>query len=374
MTSDGGNGLASEQLGVGVIGTGFGARVHIPAFARLPEARVVAVCSARPERAEAVADEHGIPSAYADYRALLNDPSVEAVSVATPPHLHHPMTMAALLAGKHVLCEKPMARTVAEARDMVRQARVAGVANMINHEFRFLPVRRHIKALVEAGYLGELRTVSLTIFRGALANPQGRSFGWLMEQEKGGGILGAVGAHAIDSLLWWFGAIVGVTGRLATTVRERQDPDSGQVWPVTAEDTAVLLVQFAGGALGSLHLSSTAWHGRGEHLELYGSEGTLVLTAAGTLLGGRRGERGLRELAVEAGADMDVPDDTPPAVAPVLRLARQFVTWARTGEPRPPTFEDGLQVQEVMHGVQKSAQDGQWAVLGGLTRLTTSRQ
>lgn len=359
--------MGDERLGIGVIGTGFGARVHIPGFARLPEARLVAVGSARRERAEAVAAAHGIPAAYDDYRALLADPAVAAVSVATPPHLHHPMTVAALLAGKHVLCEKPMARTVAEARDMVRQARLAGVAAMINHEFRFLPVRRQIKTLIDDGYLGELRTVSLTIFRDALADPVGRPFGWLMEQEKGGGVLGAVGSHAIDALLWWFGPITGVTGRLTTTVRERYDPAGGQPRPVSADDTGAVLFQFAGGALGSLHLSSTAWHGGGEHLKVYGSAGTLVLTG-GRLLGARAGERGLRELPVETPPELRAPEGTPASLAPFLCLARQFVRAAGAGEAEAPTFEDGLLVQEVMGGVQKAAQDGQWAVIGGRAR------
>jgi hypothetical protein len=357
--------LTDAPLGIGVIGTGFGARAHVPGFGLLDEARVVAICSERPERARAVAVEHGIPAAYGDFRELLADPAVEAVSIATPPHLHHPMAVAALLAGKHVLCEKPMARTVAEARDMLRQAQAAGVANMINHEFRFLPARQRVKELIDEGYIGELRTVSLTIFRGALADPDGRAYSWLMDQEKGGGMLGAIGSHAIDTLLWWFGPITGVTGRLATTVPERYDPASGQPRPVSADDTSALLVQFAGGALGSLHISSAAWHGAGENLEIYGSEGTLILKASGALLGARRGERRLRQLTIEPPADPAVPEETPPSVALFLRLARRFVAWARTGAPAAPTFEDGLAAQEVIGGAQKSAQDGQWAVIGG---------
>jgi predicted dehydrogenase len=350
-------------LRVGVIGAGFGARVHVPGFRLLPEAEVTAICAARPERAAAVAAEHRIPGVYADYRELLRNPRVDAVSIATPPHLHHPMSVAALLAGKHVLCEKPMARTVAEARDMVRQAEVADVAHMVNHEFRYLPARLRFKALVEEGYLGELRSVGVTIFRDTLADPRGRPHGWLMERDKGGGMLGAVGSHAVDALLWWFGPIAGVTGRLATTVRERRDPAGGPPRPVTADDACVAVVQFANGALGSIHIGSTAWHGAGEHIEAYGGDGTLVLTADGVLFGGRRTDKTWAELPVPAPDDLAAPEGSPALLLPFMRLARQFVTAATTGQLLPPTFHDGLKVQEVLGGVQKSARDGQWVNL-----------
>jgi predicted dehydrogenase len=122
-------------------------------------------------------------------------------------------------------------------------------------------------------------------------------------------------------------------------------------------------VQFANGGLGSVHICGTAWHGSGEHLQAYGSEGTLVLRADGLLLGARRGDRSLLEFPTPAPDDMRVPDATP-LLAPFMRLAREFAAAARTGEPRAPSFVDGLRVQEVIGGVQKSARDGQWVTLG----------
>lgn len=355
--------MAGGRLRVGVIGLGFGARIQVPGFQLLAETEVTAICSTRAERAAAVAAEYGIPAIYTDYRALLADPRVEAVSVATPPHLHHAMSIAAVQAGKHVLCEKPLARTVAEARDMLRQAEAAGVVHMVDYELRFQPVRQYVKSLVAAGYLGELRSVSVTIFRSALADPQSRPYGWLMERDLGGGMLGAIGAHVVDALLWWFGPIAGVTGRLATVVRERRDPATGQPRPVTADDTCVCLLQFAGGALGSIHISGTAWHGSGEHLEAYGSHGTLVLTSDGALLGGRRGDRTWSELPVPALDDLTAPAGAPPLLLPFMRLARQFARAVRAGTPLPPTFHDGLRVEEVLGGVRKAARDGQWVTL-----------
>ncbi len=135
----------TDPIRVGVIGTGFGAAVHIPALKHLPEFEVAAVCSRRAARARSVAAEHKIPTVCTDFREMVNDQEIDAVVVAAPPYLHHQMTLAALEAGKHVLCEKPMARNLAEARDMVKMAERAGVAAMVNHEFRFLPLRSRIK-------------------------------------------------------------------------------------------------------------------------------------------------------------------------------------------------------------------------------------
>jgi predicted dehydrogenase len=154
------------------------------------------------------------------------------------------------------------------------------------------------------------------------------------------------------------------------TVRERRDLSTGQVRPVTADDTCAFTVQFANGGLGNIHIGSTTWHGSGEHIEAYGSEGTLALTAGGALLGAQRGERRLREFPAPSLDDLRAPEGAPALLLPFMRLARTFAATARTGEPHPPTFVDGLRVQEVIGGVQKAAKDGQWVTLGrGEARL-----
>ena len=191
--------LATGPIGVAVLGTGFGEAVHIPALKHLDGVDLVSVVSRRADRAKAVADRHGIPHATSDWRDAIADPEVHAVVIATPPHLHHQMAITALEAGKHVLCEKPMARNVAESRDMVKLAATANVVAMINHEFRYMPIRARIKELIDEGYVGTPQSVSMNVFRSTLADPNDRPFGWLMEQDKAGGMLGASGSHAIDS-------------------------------------------------------------------------------------------------------------------------------------------------------------------------------
>src|SRR5688572_16895946 len=133
--------MAERKIRVGVIGTGFGTIVHIPGFQSCADTEVVAVCSARKERAEEAAARFGISHAFTDYREMVKMADLDVVSITTPPYEHYPMAMAALDAGKHVFCEKPMALNVKECREMLAKAEAKGLVHMIVHEFRFTPQR-----------------------------------------------------------------------------------------------------------------------------------------------------------------------------------------------------------------------------------------
>ena len=272
--------------------------MHIPALKYLEDVEIAAIVSRRLERAQAVAERHGIATASTDWRDVINDPKIDAVVMATPPYLHHQMVIAALEAGKHVLCEKPMARNLAEARDMVKLAQSAGVVAMINHEFRYLPIRMRVKELIDEGYIGEPQSVAMNVFRSTLADPNDRPFGWLMEQDKAGGMLGASGSHYIDSLRWWLGEIHEVAGVTATMVKRRRLPDSSGMASVDADDNFAFLLRFASGAIGSVHFCATAPINAGEEITISGSEGMLIIQGDDELFGARRRDVGLRELPI----------------------------------------------------------------------------
>ena len=224
----------------------------MPALQQVPEFRIMAVCSRRAERAHSAAQAFGATIATTDYRELVERSDVDAVIIATPPHLHHSMTMTALGAGKHVLCEKPMARTVAEAKDMVKMAERSNVVAMVNHEFRFIPARAYAKELIESGYIGEPYSASMSFYRSSLNDPRGVPFTWLMEQDKAGGMLGAIGSHHIDTLRWWIGDIRAASGALATMVKKRRAGDSTQMLRVDADDNFALVLQFNQHSMTSL--------------------------------------------------------------------------------------------------------------------------
>jgi len=348
---------SAEPIRVAVIGTGFGEAVHLPALRQVPDFSVAAVCSRRADHAHAAAQLYGASLSTTDYRDLVDRSDIDAFIVATPPHLHHGMTMTILGAGKHVIVEKPMARTVAEARDMVRMAERAGVAAMVNHEFRFLPARSYARELIEGGYIGEPYSASMSFYRSSLNDPRGVPFTWLMEEDKAGGMLGAIGSHHIDSLRWWMGDIRSASGALSTMVRKRKAGDSQQMLNVSADDNFAVVLQFTNGAIGSIHYSATATHDPPDHIVISGSDGTLVLTADGRLQGGRKGEL-VADLLIPEHYIRGAAYGAHPLIHPTVYLLRQWAAAIRTGSAQSPSFEDGFRVQEAIDAIGRSVQTG----------------
>src|SRR3569833_606807 len=190
---------------VAVIGTGFGSTVQVPGFQQLDDVEIVAIASGRLERAQEVASRFGIPNAFDDYVRMRDQVEVDLVCIATPPYLHREMVGAVIQRRRNVLCEKPFALSVAEATEMLDPARDAGVVHAVDHEFRFTAGRSAVKEQLEAGFVGEPRVVQLLFRLPARMTADSAPFDWWSERERGGGLLGAIGSHYIDSLRWWFG-------------------------------------------------------------------------------------------------------------------------------------------------------------------------
>lgn len=345
----------AKRLRVGVVGTGFGATVQIPAFRAHPRVEVVAVASGQPGRARAVADAFGVRHAFDAY-ADLAAADLDLVSVTAPPHLHRPMTLAALAHGRHVLCEKPMALSAREADEMLDSARRAGVVHLVDHELRFNPNRRKVRALVADGFVGRVRHALVTLVGGGRRDPA-LPWGWWYDALRGGGLLGAVGSHQIDLLRYWLGEVEAASGTVETCVRERPAPDGSGPRPVTADDFTAFALRFPGGAVASVVLSAVAAHAVGPRVEVWGDEGTLVLDDQDRLWGARLGAA-LSELTEPETAE------PPPGMRYVplwglafVRLVDHVVRVVLDGEPVAPaaTFEDGLAVQRAMDAIRGTA-------------------
>ncbi|MFM8594516.1 MAG: Gfo/Idh/MocA family protein, partial [Chloroflexota bacterium] len=260
-----------EPVRVGLIGAGLSASLHLAAMRRSHYLEPVAIGARRSERAASAAIEAGIPLHSDDYKSICRHPDVEAVVIATPPHLHHPIAIAALEEGKHVLCEKPMARNVAEARDMLRIADRVEVVAMLNLQQRYLPERMAIKRLIESGFVGEPQAAMIHVTLSSLNDPMDRPWGWLMEAEKAGGMLGATGTQYIDALHWWFGEVSAVAGTLSTMVKQRRLPDGSGMGKVDADDNFAVILRFPSGMLATLHVSATSGFDGGEEIIISGS-------------------------------------------------------------------------------------------------------
>jgi predicted dehydrogenase len=183
--------MSSQTVRIAVIGTSFASSVQIPGFQLLPGVEVVAVASGTPGRAAETAERFGIPAAFDDWRALLDQVDCDVVSIVTPPYLHHEMALAAIERRRHVFCEKPFASNLAEAVEMVQAVERSGLVHAVDHEFRYRPARARFKELVDAGQLGEPRVIRWGWLLGMLAEPRSRAWNWWSERSKGGGIFGA---------------------------------------------------------------------------------------------------------------------------------------------------------------------------------------
>jgi predicted dehydrogenase len=332
---------------VGVIGTGFGATVHVPAFNASPEFEVAAIVSGHKENAERVASEHGIAWSGDDYRTMLRQVDLDVVSIAVPGGLHHEIAVAAAEAGLHILCEKPFATSVTEAHQMLATVRTAGVGHAVNHEFRMIPARRVFKQMVDEGYLGSAFEVRTLLDIGMLLNAS-RPWSWWSDRSQYGGMLQAITSHLIDFLLWTFGDITHLSGRLDTFIRSRPTPDGGQK-AVTSDDANAALLTFASGLSGMLYVSGASRAQRSV-IEVHGSNGSLSID-------------GNRLLASkEPGAFEPVEIPTPESQGPVAWMAAYLSHVARAfaGETDPDvaTFEQGLRVQAIMDAIHQSSGTG----------------
>ena len=352
---------------VGIIGASFARAAYLPALKLIDGAEVTALASARLESAQAAAAAFDVPHAYDDWQRMLAEHELDLVCIATPTITHAPMTLAALDAGAHVLCEKPTAMDVSEAAAMLERATALGRVHMLGHELRFNPTRRHVKALLEQRVLGNIRHVVVSSIGSSWADPASRPEGdWWSMVDQGGGRLGANGSHQIDLLRWWFGEVAAVCGQIKTLVPNRIDKKTGVAWTATADDFTHFLMELESGALVSVLLSTVARHGQRNELTIIGDLGTITLSSdTETLMVGLAGEP-MREVEVEN------PYANLPGVNPgiwnqgVVGAMRELC--AAIQEQRPlregASFVDGLNNQRVIDAVKLSELERRWVPLG----------
>lgn len=338
---------SGRPLRVGVIGTGFGATVHIPAFKASEDFEVVAVVSRRLENAARVANAAGIGWFSDDYRAMLAEVELDVVSIATPGGLHHELVLAAAAAGRHVLCEKPFATSVAQAREMLAAVQQAGVGHAINHEFRMLPARQAFRGMVGEGFLGDPFDVRALLDMGMLLNPT-RGWSWWSDRAQYGGMLQAMSSHLIDFLLWTCGDITSLSGRLTTFMRSRQAED-GTPREVTSDDQNAALLQFASGATGLLHVSGVSRAQR-SLIEIHGSRGSLSIDSNKLLAAREPGKFEPVEVTPLSGEG--------PVVLMTAYLAHVARVFRGASDDNVATFEQGLRVQTVMDAIHQSSSEG----------------
>ncbi len=354
---------------VGIAGTSLWAdSMYLPALANFPAAEVVAVCGRDPERTRAFAERWHIPRFYTDARELIAAGNLDALIIATSNDSHHPIALAALDAGLHVLCEKPLALNAAQAQQMVDRARVTGLKNMVPFTYRYLPTSVYLKQLIDDGYIGRPYHLNMRYYA-----DYGRDarYQWVFDRGiAGAGVIADLGAHWFHLARWFFGEIDGLSCALSDQVKRPDAPD-GHPYE-RADDTAIVTLWFASGAVGTLMLSTVAWEGtkfgQTQQMEFHGSDGTLYSTVdwdavqevRGVKAGARTGAKPLQiPDALWGNARRDTVHNT---YRDVFRrqqhMAREFITAIADDRPIYPDFVEGARVQQLIDAAVASAQNG----------------
>ncbi|MBP7476259.1 MAG: Gfo/Idh/MocA family oxidoreductase [Pyrinomonadaceae bacterium] len=358
-----------ETVGIGIIGTGFAKRVQIPSFLRCEGARVVSVASGSIENARLTADEFGIGHATGDWRETIEHPDVDLVCVTTPPNVHREMTLAVIEAGKHILCEKPMAMNVAEASEMLAVAEVAAAAGrpmlaLIDHELRFQPGRLTAYKMLREGAIGKVRHAKAT-FQAPHRGDPNIPWNWWSDEAVGGGALGAIGSHVIDSFHWLLDTeVASVFCQLQTHIPKRKDA-SGISREVTSDDATSLVLRFNDGILtenttGVATVSMTDGPDYQNLMEFFGTDGFMRIDHLGGIAIANPGESEWTPLEVDRGTLLPGMPDTGFARA-FVEIAPRVVDAIRNGETtieHAATFADGVRVQSVLDAARRSNSTG----------------
>lgn len=354
---------------VGVIGLGYG-RAHIPGF-QAHDCPVVAVCQRDQAAATAVAKAYGVPHVFARWQDMLDTARPEVVVVATPPHLHREIALAAFARGAHVLCEKPLAMSRAEAEEMIAAARQAGRVAMTAFNWRFTAGMRRFQALAREGALGRIFHVSGR-WIGARWADEGATPTWRMDRAQAGhGAMGDAGVHLIDMVQSTFGPIARLCAQAGMAYPSRTVPGGGR--PADAEDFCSLLAELASGTQVALVVSRVA-HGVNEHaLEASGADGSLSYRMGressrwydGELRAATPGSP-MRAVPLDAGAAVTATDQLDiigqTTIAP---LAAAMLRAIETGETPSPSFADGARAQAVLDAIVESVRRHSWVDVAG---------
>jgi predicted dehydrogenase len=345
---------------IGIVGTGWGTRVQVPAF-QAAGLEIVGIAAQNEAKTRQEAERLGVP-AFASWRALLAS-DVDLISIVTPPATHRELAVAALEAGKHVLCEKPTALNAAEARAMLAAAQSRpGQIALIDHELRFLPVWQAARAAVQAGEIGIMRHVVSSIVQPSRADMT-RPWSWWSDKDQGGGVWGAIGSHQLDTLRFVCGEIAAVSGTLETFIAERPFADSTRA--VTSDDFAAAQLRFADGGFGSVVMSLVSAVSETDTLTIHGDAGALRVEGSGRLLVARRGgewqERTPdRSVAIPA----TVQGTFPIATVYLGHALRAYADGDQTALAPGATFADGLRIQQLLDALhQSAAANSAWVTL-----------
>ncbi len=369
---------------IGLIGTGLMGRIHTNGYKRLtdffPEYEYAPVlqacCSRNPERAQAFADQWGYKSIETDWRKIIARDDIDAVDICTPNDKHAEIAIAAAAAGKMILCEKPLARTVDEAEEMLKAVEAAGVKNTVWYNYRRIPAVTLAKQIVDSGKLGKIfhyRANFLQDWTISPDLPQGGDGLWRLDAESAGsGVTGDLLAHCIDTAMWINGGIKDVSAMTETFIKERVHQGTGEVQKVTIDDACIFHCHFDNGSLGLFeatryargHKALYTFEINGEHASIRWDLHDLTRLEYFDHADESQ-VRGWRSIHVTDGDHPYmkrwwIPGTSIGYEHSFIHQVADFFKSLETGEPCAPTFRDAFETQKVCEAVIESAKDKSW--------------
>jgi predicted dehydrogenase len=369
--------VSPSPIRVGIIGVGWGALVQAPAFRMVPAFEVVALCSRQHDRVAAAGERLEIEDISTDWRTFVERDDLDLVSVCTPVDLHHEQVLAAIVAGKDVLVEKPLALDSAQTTEMLAAAEKSGVRHAVCFEGRWEPTRLRIWESIASGHLGMPYLASAEAAADYWHPVRGMQSEWMYRKDRGGGYLMGMASHDIDFMCALFGEPAAVCADVRTTVKERRRED-GTTLEVDADDTSALLLRMANGMLVTITATAVALGRADRSFDAFGSAGSVRFR--GPLMGegdvdlrtGRAGDDGMVDLA---------PHDRMPAsgvalparrsASAIRALALMLEDWLPAFDGKPtvvPTLVDGHRVQRIVDAAHRSSAGEGWITLEKLDK------
>lgn len=332
-----------SKVRVGIVGAGWVAsNRHLPALTRLADVELALIWSRHGEKARQVAGEFGIAAVAEEWERIIESPQIDAVVVATPPNLHHAVTVAALQAGKHVLCQGRMARNLQEATEMQRAAQSKKVVAALYPPRPGLKGDRVMRRLIqEEKYVGEIREVRLTSL--ALAE-ESDAYQWIEDPE-------VLGVNAMTLGLWaevlnrWVGPAASVAA-IAGNHRRRRRTAEGEWAQAVVPDSVAVAAQLECGADATYHFSSRAFGAPGHSLEIFGSKGAVTYKFFAEEIQGSAAGGGLQPISIPEGEERSQTTDA------------EFIAAIRSGSAVSPDFADGVRYMAFCDAVAFSALNG----------------
>ena len=358
----------TDKVRIGIIGTSYWVKgFHLPILNSLPNAIVHALCGRNKKKTDELAANFDVKNTFTDYREMLDAGNLDAVIISTPEDQHHPMTMAALENGLHVLCEKPLALSTDEALEMLRAAEEKKVKHMINFTMRWLPHFQFLRHLMEDNYIGKPYHAHFHWLSGWHADSF--DYTWIYDPNLSNGVVSELGVHLVDQARLYLGEIKSVRASLKDFVMR---PGTDGI-PIddAASDSAIYLLDFLNGAHATLHVSTvnrvnSELHHVGQTISLHGDDGTIESRAGlwsdnpiSEIVGLKRGEGKAETFQIPAsyfgkeGREKPLEFIDKPILGP-----RLFVDSILNDMPVSPNFYDGYKAQQVIQAALESDATG----------------